>query len=348
MEKSYVGRKPFIDTLTILSCIAVVYLHANGVFWSHPSGRLWLTSNFIESFFYFAVPVFFMISGATLMEYRNRYSTNTFVKKRLKRAFVPFLFWSFIAFIVHFITIGKLPSLYEILKLPISFINCTYFSIYWFFIPLFTCYLSIIYLSKLYSDRFILTFLVIWLFISSGLLPFLDSLFKLNLNSNLLATPIGGGYVIYLLLGYMISKINFSNVQISVIYLLGLVGFLIHFLGTWYLGLDASVPINGLFKGYLNFPTVFYSTSIFLLIKKNPLFFIYNNKYLSPVANRIKEYSLGIYLLHGYFIYFLFPKFNFVNQSSIVYRITAPVVTIFLCIVMCILIRKIPYLKKVI
>lgn len=53
-----INKEYYIDTLTILSCIAVVYLHANGIFWTHPSGRLWLTSNVIESFFYFAVPVF--------------------------------------------------------------------------------------------------------------------------------------------------------------------------------------------------------------------------------------------------------------------------------------------------
>ena len=78
-----INKEYYIDTLTILSCIAVVYLHANGIFWTHPSGRLWLTSNVIESFFYFAVPVFFMISGATLLEYRQRYSTLTFIKSQI-------------------------------------------------------------------------------------------------------------------------------------------------------------------------------------------------------------------------------------------------------------------------
>lgn len=87
-----INKEYYIDTLTILSCIAVVYLHANGIFWTHPSGRLWLTSNVIESFFYFAVPVFFMISGATLLEYRQRYSTLTFIKKKIFKGFCSFYF----------------------------------------------------------------------------------------------------------------------------------------------------------------------------------------------------------------------------------------------------------------
>ena len=34
----------YIDFLAIVSAFAVVMLHANGVFWSHPAGRLWITS----------------------------------------------------------------------------------------------------------------------------------------------------------------------------------------------------------------------------------------------------------------------------------------------------------------
>ena len=69
------GKKLYIAILNILACQSVIILHANGVFWSHPSGSLWITSNFLETFFYPAVPIFFMISGATLLDYRQRYGT---------------------------------------------------------------------------------------------------------------------------------------------------------------------------------------------------------------------------------------------------------------------------------
>lgn len=41
-------NETWISVLTAISCIAVVYLHVNGVFWSHPKGLLWITSNIIE------------------------------------------------------------------------------------------------------------------------------------------------------------------------------------------------------------------------------------------------------------------------------------------------------------
>lgn len=51
---------------------------------------------FIEALFYFAVPVFFMLTGATLINYRKRYGTGTFFKKRLLKTLVPFIIWSII------------------------------------------------------------------------------------------------------------------------------------------------------------------------------------------------------------------------------------------------------------
>lgn len=188
-----INKEYYIDTLTILSCIAVVYLHANGIFWTHPSGRLWLTSNVIESFFYFAVPVFFMISGATLLEYRQRYSTLTFIKKRFLRAFVPFISWSLFAIVVFYITVKRVPNINEILSIPLDIINCKYFSIYWFFIPLFTCYLSIIYLSRIINFFKLSIFLILWIFISVSIFPFISSLLHIEINRDLLATPPGGG-----------------------------------------------------------------------------------------------------------------------------------------------------------
>ena len=57
----------YISALNVLSCMAVVFLHTNCVFWDFKKENYWITANIIECIFYFAVPVFFMISGATLI-----------------------------------------------------------------------------------------------------------------------------------------------------------------------------------------------------------------------------------------------------------------------------------------
>ena len=58
----------YIDLAGVIAAIAVVFLHTNGCFWEFSKSRYWLTANFIEGVFIFAVPVFFMISSVTLMD----------------------------------------------------------------------------------------------------------------------------------------------------------------------------------------------------------------------------------------------------------------------------------------
>ena len=98
-------RIHYLSLMSIISAFAVVMLHTNGCFWSFSTERYWVTANIIESVMYFAVPVFFMITGATLIDYRERYSTKQYVEKRIQKTVVPFLIWSVIG--VVYLIINK-------------------------------------------------------------------------------------------------------------------------------------------------------------------------------------------------------------------------------------------------
>lgn len=87
-------KKIYIQILGVIACLAVVAMHVNGCFWQFSYDRYWITANIIECICYFAVPIFFMISGATLLNYRKRYTTAVFFKKRFGKTLVPFLIWS--------------------------------------------------------------------------------------------------------------------------------------------------------------------------------------------------------------------------------------------------------------
>lgn len=207
MTTALIKKERFIDVLTVLSCIAVVYLHCNGIFWSRPTGSKWVTANFIETFFYFAVPVFFMISGYTLLGYQKRYNHVTYFKKRFEKTAVPFLAWSAIAYIFIGFFNGDLLKTASVGTFVLGTINCSYFQIYWFFIPLFACYLSIPVFSVLSDkgNRNLLWFVVTYSFISYSIIPFICKLFSVNINNNLLS-PVGGGvYFIYS------SRLPFGN-----------------------------------------------------------------------------------------------------------------------------------------
>ena len=76
------SRIIYLDILNIIACIAVLYLHCNGGVHSFSNTRLWKECLIIEVLCYFAVPIFVMLSGATLLRYRERYSTKIYFYKR--------------------------------------------------------------------------------------------------------------------------------------------------------------------------------------------------------------------------------------------------------------------------
>ena len=81
------GRKEgrrivYFDVLNILACVSVVILHHNGIVHHFSNSTAWNQALVAEVLFYWAVPVFFMLSGATLLNYRERYSTRVFFKER--------------------------------------------------------------------------------------------------------------------------------------------------------------------------------------------------------------------------------------------------------------------------
>ena len=58
-------------------------LHCSTVVFAPARNATWVRAVGYQSVFIFAVPIFFMVSGANLLGYRKRYSTRTFLKRRL-------------------------------------------------------------------------------------------------------------------------------------------------------------------------------------------------------------------------------------------------------------------------
>lgn len=89
------GKKNYIlyfDLLNIFACFAVVALHVNGAVHTFAKTRNWVSCMFIETLFYFAVPVFFMLTGATLINYRKDMAQEHFLRKDYLRHLFRSLF----------------------------------------------------------------------------------------------------------------------------------------------------------------------------------------------------------------------------------------------------------------
>lgn len=76
----------YITFVIVVSAFAVLTLHTNNCFWFY-SGKedYWFSANIIECAFYFAVQLFFMVSGIALMDFFDRYSMKRFFARRFMK-----------------------------------------------------------------------------------------------------------------------------------------------------------------------------------------------------------------------------------------------------------------------
>lgn len=335
-------RKVYIQNLSVLSAFAVVALHTNGEFWRFSYGRYWITSNVIESFFYFAVPIFFMITGVTLLDYNEKYSTKEFFIKRTQKTVFPFVIWSLIALIYRII--NKSINDYSLKSIVDGLINTKFNSYYWFFIVLFSIYLSIPFLSAIPKEKRKATFGygIIVAFLFNSMLPFLFSLFSIPYNNGL-NIPVISGYLIFVLIGYWIDNYELTKKQRSIIYILGAIGLMVHIFGTWFLSYKIG-GVSRLFKGYFNIPSLFHSVAVFTLFK-------YMKTDIQNSIGKITKYfssvTFGIYLTHWFVLQFIINNTN-IQRTSITYRTLGAIIIFLVCSIIVNLIQKIPILNKIV
>lgn len=91
-------RIKYLDFLRVFSMMSVVFLHISaGTLRGNLLSPVWHISNFFTSFASVSVPVFFMISGATVLCISGSTSVKTILTKRLPKVLIPFIIWSLIA-----------------------------------------------------------------------------------------------------------------------------------------------------------------------------------------------------------------------------------------------------------
>ena len=88
---------PVVDVLRIISILAVIFIHTTTrtIQVSTLNFQIFPWTLFLNQIFRFAAPLFFMISGFVLeLNYNLHESYFTYLKKRINRIFIPYVFWS--------------------------------------------------------------------------------------------------------------------------------------------------------------------------------------------------------------------------------------------------------------
>ena len=282
----------YFDILNVIACFSVVCMHCNG--WIHKfiKDDLWGVRIFIEVVCFSAVPIFFMLSGATLLNYRQRYSTTEFYKKRFIRTVIPYLFWGTIFYIIYLVK--GYPFRWEEAITRFTTGNIPY-TFYWFFIPLYLLYIFLPYFSlmvgKLKTSQ--LTHLCLLLFLFQSFIPTISSIANLNLSFQIPIT----GYFIFMLLGYLLAN-NDYELNNKFLGALSVISFLL-LVCRYYLLYplnERSEPLFSYFGVYSILPSIW----VFLFIKRFSKLFQLDR--FSNIWRFLASKSYGVYLLHAIFI----------------------------------------------
>lgn len=341
------NNKEYITLINVVSCIAVVFLHTNGCFWAFSTARYWKTANIIESLFYFAVPCFFMITGATLMDFREKYTLKVYFQKRIKKTVIPFFCWSIIGILFRIFVLMNI----DVENINPSYIyngivNVSFVPIYWFFITLFCMYLSLPLFSvveKKYRKEIFSYLAIAGFIINFGILIIRNTIFPD------LAWPFSvgvvSGFLIYLVLGYLICTYDISPKMRKLIYVCSIAGLFIHCVGTYCVSMEAGKIIST-FKGYDAAPCIMYSVGIFVWLKYHSDT-IMKNKVINKLVHFISPYTFGIYLLQFFIYNTILHNFD-IHTESIKYRLGAPFVIIPIAILIIWALKKIPVIRNIV
>ena len=337
-------RLLYIDILNILACLCVIFMHCNGIAHQYSDTAAWRQSMVIETIAYWAVPVYFMISGATLLDYRDKYLTRVFFKKRFLKTGIPFAAWTLIslAYKIQFQQMEFEPGLSSIVSL---FTNTTAENVYWFFIPLFMVYLSMPVLSLLKDYKHILLYMAGMAFLVYSVYPVCCIVFQIPMNGSI-QIPVAGGYILYVILGYLLATTDMTRKTRILFYILGLAGAGIRF-GSTILGSSESAGLDQTFWGYMKFPAVFLAVGVFVAAKYGPWDKLENTPKIRWIVTTLAGTGFGVYLMHM-IVFHILQDATGLSMESGWWRLVMPFVIYGICVVLVLILKKIPVLKYIV
>lgn len=341
-------RVIYFDILNIIAIIAVIAMHCNGIVHGNPNTRAWNLSLIVECLCYFAVPLFCMLSGATLMNYRKKYDTKTFFKKRMLKVLIPFLLWAIFMFVWK-IYKGQLNI--KSINGPATWINAFFAnreeSTYYFMFEILGIYLTMPLLSLLTKEEYrkTLWFTVLLFFIFNAFLPNILSLAGITFNSSFSVRI--GGYIIFVILGYLLSTQEVNKKYRILIYAGALVGLIYRYSTTFILSKEAGKVIKTTW-GYTSWHSILLTCAVFLLVKNiNVEKMLEGKEQITNTIKKISSCSFGVYLIHTIVKYYYISALD-INTSSWTFRTFGIIAVYGISLIVILILKKIPILRKIV
>lgn len=339
-------RQMTYDVLRILAICMVVIIHANVATIASVEGMKWSIITVLTSMLTASVPIFFMISGALLLDAEEPIDIRMLFQKRIKKIFIPFFVWSNLYVIVRII-MGKLPftigSFIALIEEP------AYYQ-FWFMYSLLAIYLLLPILQRLLlkSTKQIVEYMLVLWCVFSLVIPTLEFVFPNVQLCEHFDLNFIEGYLGYFLFGYYLKKYKKDcTMKKTLIHLfVGLI-LTVVCVGIEQIIQDDACWSQYFMSSYLTPFVMLYAMGIFQLVD------IIVKKYESNWNKKIKQgiingskLSMGVFYIHMLVLTALEYTGWFDSKSFVMLTIKV-IITITGSFVCTYIIGKIPIMKKI-
>ena len=341
------NRVLWIDLIKVFATFCVVLLHTTAPVvdaFSNISGLNWNFGNMYGSVVRMAVPLFFMVTGVLLLNTKEE-TLNMFFRKRFMKVVIPLVAWTIIYILFRKYMLDKdISIMVELFK---SILVPRYYHL-WFLYAIIGIYLFIpifkIFVNNA-SRRMQWYFLILWVIFAS-FSPLVGDLVGYNIPNHM---PMLTGHFGYLLLGYVLAKMDISKTMFYGAFFIILLSSLVTYFGTIYLSIDADKFV-GVFYSSLSTQVIFLAASYFIIIKYISEKVIVGHEKFRTATYTIGVTSLGIYLIHPMILFFLqdIGMYALNGESTLVMVPLTAIITFILSFIIVLILRKIPIVKLIV
>lgn len=325
------NREYTFDVLRVIAMIMVIIIHVSNLYsryYGLISNSSYLISLIFNTISRISVPIFFMISGALLLD--RKFNKDKYLK-RVFRFLIVIIVWDIIYLIWEYLFFGTTYSkFYTLLFQPFR-------SHLWFLYTIIALYIVqpiLKYLlDKMNSMHKMIAF-IIW-FLLGALTMFLPVLTEYYLIICYVGYFIIGKYLYDFIL-----KLDFSKYNL----IIGLM-IILCFIASVFLNYSASIRLNMFYNSFFAYrtPYIILASILFFIL----IFSLVHNKEHNKIVMILSDLSFGVYLIHGIFLDVTFKVFNYRDFNSIV-GIPLFVSMIFICSCLLVyILRKSKILKRI-
>lgn len=302
------NRIMYIDLLRILSIVAVIVLHITASLLTRTNDfttTSWWVSNVFNSICRFAVPVFFMISGAMILRIEVK-SYKGFYKKRILPLIIPLLTWSLIyGYYKEYYILKSQMSAYEfILDFGKKLVTDGNYVHLWFLYAIIAIYMTVPLIGKLVrscSEKDLRYFLILW-FIVSILYRLVSDIFLRLTDQHLyvpsMNIPFFMGNLGYFVLGYYLFNVELRPIIKHTLFNLGILSFFLTPILTYVVSSYGGV-LDEMFYGNYSITSFLMAIGVFLFFKEKDTMISRKTNYkVKKVIGSVSTASFSIYLIH--------------------------------------------------